>query len=212
MTQQGLFLTLEGVDGAGKSTHIPFMKQLLQEHNISVVVTREPGGTPLGESLRELLLQQPMRLKTECLLMFAARNEHTQTRILPALKKGQWVLCDRFTDASYAYQGGGRALGTEQIRVLEQWVHAGLQPDRTWLFDVPLDLARQRMLNTRVLDRFEKEDVDFFLRTQQAYYDRVHQDPQRFYMVDASKDIQTIQNQLKKELLALIECWRGVAS
>ncbi|HLR29767.1 MAG TPA: dTMP kinase [Paenalcaligenes sp.] len=212
MTQQGLFLTLEGVDGAGKSTHIPFMKQVLQAHNISVVVTREPGGTPLGESLRELLLQQPMRLKTECLLMFAARNEHIQTRVLPALKKGQWVLCDRFTDASYAYQGGGRALGTEQIRVLEQWVHAGLQPDRTWLFDVPLDLARQRMLNTRVLDRFEKEDVEFFIRTQQAYYDRVHQDPQRFYMVDASRDIQTIQNQLNKELLALIDSWRGVAS
>lgn len=212
MTQQGLFLSLEGVDGAGKSTHIPFMKKILQEHNIPVLVTREPGGTPLGESLRELLLQHPMRLKTECLLMFAARNEHIQTRIMPALKKGQWVLCDRFTDASYAYQGGGRALGAEQIRVLEQWVHAGLQPDRTWLFDVPLELARQRMMNTRVLDRFEKEDVEFFIRTQQAYYDRVHQDPQRFYMVDASKDIASIQEQLKAELLSLIESWRGVSS
>lgn len=120
MTQVGLFLTLEGVDGAGKSTHIPFMQDILQAHNISVLVTREPGGTVLGESLREILLQQPMCLKTECLLMFAARNEHIQTRIIPALQKGQWVLCDRFTDASYAYQGGGRALGAEQIRVLEQ--------------------------------------------------------------------------------------------
>src|SRR5690625_3535760 len=148
MTQQGLFLSLEGVDGAGKSTHIPFMKKILQEHNIPVLVTREPGGTPLGESLRELLLQHPMRLKTECLLMFAARNEHIQTRIMPALKKGQWVLCDRFTDASYAYQGGGRALGAEQIRVLEQWVHAGLQPDKNWLVDVLLELARQRQMRS----------------------------------------------------------------
>src|SRR5690625_4648112 len=127
MTQQGLFLTLEGVDGAGKSTHIPFMKQVLQDNNIPVLVMRETGWTPLGEALGELLLKLPMRFNTECLLMFSARNEHTQARIIPALKKGQWVLCDRYTDASYAYQGGGRALGTEQIRVLEQWVHAGLQ-------------------------------------------------------------------------------------
>lgn len=211
MTQVGLFLTLEGVDGAGKSTHIPFMQDILHAHNIPVLVTREPGGTVLGESLREILLQQPMCLKTECLLMFAARNEHIQKRIIPALQKGQWVLCDRFTDASYAYQGGGRALGAEQIRVLEQWVHAGLQPDRTWLFDVPLELARQRMMKTRVLDRFEKEDAEFFLRTQQAYYERVHQDPQRFIMVDASKDIDSIQAQLKQELLALIESWNNTA-
>lgn len=208
MRQQGLFLTLEGVDGAGKSTHIPFIKKFLQAQNIPIMVTREPGGTPVGEALRELVLQQPMRLKTECLLMFAARNEHVQTRILPALQKGQWVLCDRFTDASYAYQGGGRALGAEPIRILEQWVHAGLQPDKTWLFDVPLELARQRMMGTRVLDRFEKEDIEFFLRTQQAYYDRVHQDPERFYMVDASRSIEAIQKQLEIELTALIEQWR----
>jgi len=208
MRQQGLFLTLEGVDGAGKSTHIPFIKKFLQAQNIPIMVTREPGGTPVGEALRELVLQQPMRLKTECLLMFAARNEHVQTRILPALQKGQWVLCDRFTDASYAYQGGGRALGAEPIRILEQWVHAGLQPDKTWLFDVPLELARQRMMGTRVLDRFEKEDIEFFLRTQQAYYDRVHQDPERFYMVDASRSIEAIQKQLEIELTALVEQWR----
>lgn len=208
MRQQGLFLTLEGVDGAGKSTHIPFIKKFLQAQNIPIMVTREPGGTPVGEALRELVLQQPMRLKTECLLMFAARNEHVQTRILPALQKGQWVLCDRFTDASYAYQGGGRALGAEPIRILEQWVHAGLQPDKTWLFDVPLELARQRMMGTRVLDRFEKEDIEFFLRTQQAYYERVHQDPERFYMVDASRSIEAIQKQLEIELTALIEQWR----
>ena len=208
MRQQGLFLTLEGVDGAGKSTHIPFIKKFLQAQNIPIMVTREPGGTPVGEALRELVLQQPMRLKTECLLMFAARNEHVQTRILPALQKGQWVLCDRFTDASYAYQGGGRALGAEPIRILEQWVHAGLQPDKTWLFDVPLELARQRMMGTRVLDRFEKEDIEFFLRTQQAYYERVHQDPERFYMVDASRSIEAIQKQLEIELTALVEQWR----
>src|SRR5690625_4233527 len=207
MTQQGLFLTLEGVDGAGKSTHIPFMKQVLQDHNIPVLVTREPGGTPLGESLRELLLQQPMRLKTECLLMFAARNEHLETRILPALKKGQWVLCDRFTDATYAYQGAGRALGEKNIKLLEQWVHGNFKPDRTWLFDVPLELARKRLTQTRVLDRFEKEDIEFFLRTQQGYYNRVHQDPERFIMVNATRSIESIQKQLEADIVSLIKKW-----
>lgn len=206
--KHGLFLTFEGVDGAGKSTHIPFMKELLQQHNIPVLVTREPGGTPLGENLRTMLLSEPMALETECLLMFAARNEHLVDRILPALKKGHWVLCDRFTDATYAYQGAGRNLGAERIRILEQWVHAGLTPDRTWLFDLPLDQARERLMDTRVLDRFEQEDTEFFLRTQQGYYDRVHEDPGRFSMVDASLTISTIQAQLKNELLQLIEQWQ----
>lgn len=206
--KHGLFLTLEGVDGAGKSTHIPFMKQFLQSHDIPILVTREPGGTPLGENLRHLLLTDPMSLETECLLMFAARQEHIQKRIQPALKQGHWVLCDRFTDATYAYQGAGRGLGAQRVRVLEQWVHAALTPDRTWLFDLPLDLARQRLMKTRVLDRFEQEDMEFFLRTQQGYYDRVHEEPARFSMIDASLTINEIQEQLQDELLQLINQWQ----
>lgn len=208
--KHGLFLTLEGVDGAGKSTHIPFMKALLQRQQIPVLVTREPGGTPLGEKLRDLLLKDAMSLETECLLMFAARQEHIHKRILPALKRGHWVLCDRFTDASYAYQGAGRGLGPERIRVLEQWVHAGLSPDHTWLFDLPLEQARQRLMSTRVLDRFEQEDSEFFLRTQQGYYDRVHETPERFSMVDASLSIPQIQQQLEDELTELIKQWQNV--
>lgn len=207
MAKNGLFLTLEGVDGAGKSTHIPFLKKILQKHHIPVLITREPGGTPLGEELRHLLLKEPMRLKTECLLMFAARNEHLETRILPALKKGQWVLCDRFTDATYAYQGAGRALGEKNIKLLEQWVHGNFKPDRTWLFDVPLELARKRLTQTRVLDRFEKEDIEFFLRTQQGYYNRVHQDPERFIMVNATRSIESIQKQLEADIVSLIKKW-----
>lgn len=208
MNKQGLFLTLEGVDGAGKSTHLSFIKECLEAHQIPVCVTREPGGTKLGETLRELLLHQSMTLETECLLMFAARHEHLQKVILPALRAGQWVLCDRFTDASFAYQGEGRGLGATRVAVLEQWVHPGFQPDKTWLFDVPLETARQRMTETRVLDRFEQQDINFFLRTQQGYYERVHQDPDRFFMVDASRSIEKIRVQLKADVQLLVQQWQ----
>ena len=143
---RGRFITLEGVDGAGKSTHVDWLVAQLRDRGLSVVQTREPGGTPLGEKLRDLLLNDPMRLDTETLLMFAGRCEHLHTVIQPALDAGQWVVCDRFTDASYAYQGGGRQLGAARIAALEAWVQGDLQPDRTGLLDVPLAVARERLI------------------------------------------------------------------
>src|SRR3546814_184394 len=154
---RGCFLTLEGVDGAGKSTFIPSIVSNLEAQGIEVVCTREPGGTATGEKLRHLMLHEPMDLKTEVLLMFASRAEHIKQVIEPALQAGKWVVCDRFTDSSFAYQGGGRKLGGAFIEQLEQLVHPDLQPDLTWFFDVPLDVARQRMSTTRDLDRFELE-------------------------------------------------------
>ncbi len=203
-TQRGLFLTLEGVDGAGKSTHIPFITQFLEQRSIEVVVSREPGGTALGEQLRQLLLHTPMHLKTETLLMFAARNEHIEQVIEPALKAGKWVLCDRFTDASFAYQGGGRQLGAEAIECLEHWTHAQLQPNHTWLFDLDLAIAQQRLRQTREMDRFETEQADFFQRTQHYYQLRVQQQPQRFSVIDSSQSIEAIQQELTQQLTALI--------
>lgn len=203
-TQRGRFLTLEGVDGAGKSTHIPFIQGFLEQRGLSVVVTREPGGTTLGEQLRQLLLHVPMGLKTETLLMFAARNEHIEQVIAPALAAGHWVLCDRFTDASFAYQGGGRQLGVEPIESLEQWVHPQLQPDHTWLFDLDLTIAQQRLRASRDLDRFETEHEDFFKRTQYYYHLRVQQNPQRFSVIDSSQSIASIQEELAQQLTALL--------
>lgn len=203
-TQRGRFLTLEGVDGAGKSTHIPFIQDFLEQRGLSVVVTREPGGTTLGEQLRQLLLHVPMGLKTETLLMFAARNEHIEQVIAPALAAGHWVLCDRFTDASFAYPGGGRQLGVEPIESLEQWVHPQLQPDHTWLFDLDLTIAQQRLRASRDLDRFETEHEDFFKRTQHYYHLRVQQNPQRFSVIDSSQSIASIQEELAQQLTALL--------
>ena len=207
--KNGLFLSLEGVDGAGKSTHIPFIETHLQRLDIEVVVTREPGGTVLGETLRELLLHKDMDIRTETLLMFAARNEHIKQVIEPALVQGKWVLCDRFSDASFAYQGGGRELGATAIETLEQWVHPDLQPDQTWLFDLPLEIAIQRLQNSRVLDRFEQEQAAFFVRTQQFYHQRAQQDPHRFSLVDSSQPIHTIQQQLQQQLHHLVELWQS---
>lgn len=205
--KNGLFLSLEGVDGAGKSTHIPFIEQCLQQLGIQVVVTREPGGTALGEKLREVLLHESMSIRTETLLMFAARNEHLEQVIKPALAAGQWVLCDRFSDASFAYQGGGRQLGAEAIEQLEQWVHPDVRPDQTWLFDLPLEIAQQRLQNSRVLDRFEQEQGEFFIRTQQFYHLRAEQEPQRFTIIDSSQSIQAIQQQLQAQLAQLVVQW-----
>lgn len=207
-TKKGLFLTLEGVDGAGKSTHIPWMQQQLNQQGIRLVVTREPGGTALGEQLRDILLNQPMHLKTEALLMFAARNEHIAAVIEPALQRGDWVLCDRFTDASFAYQGGGRQLGAQAIEQLEQWVHPDLQPDHTWLFDLPLQIAQQRLVATRERDRFEQEENDFFVRTQQFYRLRVQQYQERFSVIDSSQTIEHIQKQLALQLQTLVSQWQ----
>ena len=194
----GKFITFEGIDGAGKSSHVEWLAQWLRDHGKTVVVTREPGGTVLGERLRELLLNEPMHLETETLLMFAARREHLAQVIEPALARGEWVICDRFSDATYAYQGGGRGLDRAKFAALEHWVHAHLQPDLTLLFDLPLDIARERIvLANRVLDRFEQERVDFHDRVRQAYLDRALHHGNRMRVIDANQPLEDIRKVLK---------------
>ena len=204
-TKRGLFLTLEGVDGAGKSTHVQWLVDTLVSLGQPVLRTREPGGTPIGEKLRTLLLHEAMTLECETLLMFAARAEHVRTVIEPALAAGTWVVCDRFTDATFAYQGGGRELGTTRIEALERWVHPDLQPDITWLFDVPLEVARERLNRTRDKDRFEQEADAFFLRTRQVYLERASQQAHRFRVVDSTQSIDSIRVQLNRELVRLVD-------
>jgi len=206
---RGLFLTLEGVDGAGKSSHVQWLVDQLTERGVQVVCTREPGGTELGEKLRALLLHQPMSLECETLLMFAARAEHLKFVIEPALKAGQWVVCDRFTDATFAYQGGGRELGVERIAALEHWVHPDLQPDCTWLFDVPLAVARERLDRTREQDRFEQEADSFFERTRAVYLARAQQHCGRIRRIDATQTIEQIRQHLSQQLDQLV-AMRGV--
>jgi len=200
----GKFITLEGVDGAGKSTHLGWLVDYLRMQGRAVVQTREPGGTPLGEKLREILLHDAMHLETEALLMFAARREHLERVIRPAVARGDWVVCDRFTDASFAYQGGGRGLPFEKLVGLENWVQAGMQPDLTLLFDLPVDIAAQRMAGAaRTLDRFEQEQVDFHERVRAAYLARAAQAPQRMKVIDSRQSIDAIQHQLQEILSGL---------
>ncbi len=196
----GKFITFEGIDGAGKSTHLAFVADLLRAGGKTVVVTREPGGTPLGEKLRGLLLHEKMHLETEALLMFAARREHLAEVIEPALARGDWVISDRFTDATFAYQGGGRKLALNKLEALEQWVHPHLQPNLTLLFDVPLEVARTRLESTRELDKFEQEKAEFFDATRQGYLRRAAQFPNRFRLIDSTQAISDIQ----KELVTII--------
>jgi dTMP kinase len=191
--RRGRFITFEGIDGAGKSTHIGHVTALLKHAGRTVVSTREPGGTPLGEKLRDLLLHETMHLETEALLMFASRREHVAQVIEPALAAGSWVLSDRFTDASFAYQGGGRGLARAKLDALEQWVHPDLQPDLTLLFDVPLDVARERLSATRTLDRFEQEEADFFARTRDEYLRRAHASPGRIVVIDSTRPIEDVR-------------------
>lgn len=181
------FITFEGVDGAGKSTHLAWFADTLRERGVDVLVTREPGGTPLGERLRDILLSQAMRAETEALLMFAARLEHIEAVIKPALRRGTWVVSDRFSDASFAYQGGGRGVPLGRLEQLENWVHEGFQPDLTLLFDIPVEVARQRLSSNRAPDRFEQEQGEFFERVRQAYLARSRKYPQRFALIDASR-------------------------
>ncbi|MFA5662707.1 dTMP kinase [Castellaniella sp.] len=210
MRQSACFITLEGLDGAGKSTHVPWIEAWLRQAGVHLLSTREPGGTPLGEALRELLLHQDMQARTEALLMFAARNELWQTRIQPALAQGQWVLCDRHIDASYAYQGGGRALGHEAIRQLDDWVMQGRTPDCTLLFDLAPDLARRRVgRGEGGPDRFEQESTAFFLRVRQAYHERVAADPERFHVLDGSLPVHAIQDRLGRILQQLVDQFAG---
>lgn len=191
------FITLEGIDGAGKSTHLNWLAERLRSQGINVLITREPGGTPLGEALRELLLHQAMHLETEALLMFAARREHLDKVIIPALNEGTWVISDRFTDASFAYQGGGRGLDESKLKILEQWVQQDLQPDRTLLFDVTLEISRKRLSSNASLDRFEQEKQDFFQRVRDAYLKRAAQFPERIRMIDSGRTLNEIQADLE---------------
>lgn len=201
---RGRFITLEGLDGAGKSTHLNWLAECLRERGLNVVVTREPGGTPLGEKLRALLLNESMHLETEALLMFAARREHIAQVIAPALERGDWVLSDRFTDASFAYQGGGRGLAWEKLVVLERWVQADgetmLQPDMTLLFDVPLAVSQARLANGRELDRFEREATDFHQRVRQAYLDRATASAGRIKRIDSDRSLDAIRIELAELL------------
>ena len=191
---KGKFITFEGIDGAGKSTHIATVVDLLRSRGLDVVSTREPGGTPLGEKLRELLLHEPMHLETEALLMFAARREHLAQVIEPALARGAWVVCDRFSDATYAYQGGGRGLDKAKFAALEHWVHGHLQPDLTFLFDLPPDVACERIARQgRELDRFEQERADFHWRVRQAYLERAASAPHRICVVNAGQALEKIK-------------------
>lgn len=201
MTQQpitGKFITLEGVDGAGKTSHVQWVADTLRGRGVEVIETREPGGTSLGEALRQLLLREPMDIATETLLMFAARREHVTRVILPALQTGHWVVSDRFTDASYAYQGGGRGVALERLAFLEAWVHDGLQPDLTLVFDVPVEVARERLRKAGTPDRFESEDVAFFNRVRAAYQARARQDPGRVRIVDSSGTFEQARKSLEE--------------
>ena len=192
----GKFISFEGIDGAGKSTHIAFVAEYLGARGKHVVSTREPGGTALGEKLRDLLLHEKMHLETEALLMFANRREHVAQVIEPALARGEWVISDRFTDASFAYQGGGRGLDRARMEALENWVHPHLQPDLTLLFDVPLEVARARLDATRTLDKFEQEQADFFSACRTEYLRRAPQFPQRIVVIDSTQTIAAIRDQV----------------
>jgi len=203
MTVRGCFITLEGVDGAGKSTHAGWLVETIRAAGYTVLATREPGGTPIGEKLRELALHEPMQLQTETLIMFAARCEHLRTVIEPALARGEWVVCDRFTDASYAYQGGGRELGAAPVAALESWIGAP-QPDRTWLFDVPIEVARERLAASRDPDRFEREEGEFFQRVRAAYQARALAYPQRMRIVDGSQPLEAVRARLETDLSTLL--------
>ncbi len=200
----GKFISFEGIDGAGKSTHIGFVADYLAAQGKQVTSTREPGGTPLGEKLRELLLHEKMHLETEALLMFASRREHIAQVIEPALARGEWVLSDRFTDASFAYQGGGRGLDLAKMEALEAWVHPELQPDLTLLFDVPLDVARLRLDASRTLDKFEREHADFFNACRNEYLRRARQFPQRIAVIDSTQSIDATRDQIAGTLERLL--------
>lgn len=217
MTKRGRFITLEGGEGVGKSTNVGFVAELLEAQGLEVVRTREPGGTARGEAIRGLLLdpapQEPLHVDAELLLMFAARAQHLAEKILPALARGAWVVCDRFTDATFAYQGGGRGIPAERIAVLENFVQQGLSPDLTLLLDMPENAAKQR-LESRLRDRsehrdrFEQEQADFFQAVRNAYLARAQEAPERFAVIDAQHSLDTVQAQIRHALLERVAEWR----
>ncbi len=201
--KQGCFITVEGTEGAGKTTALTAMASHLRDRDIDLVVTREPGGTPFGERLRGVLLDPAtgsLAVESELLLMFAARAQHLHQVIRPALDNGQWVLCDRFTDASFAYQGGGRGLPFQRIEQLEQWLHNDLQPDLTLLFDLPVELGLERAAKRNQPDRFEQEQVEFFTAVREGYYRRLQGSGGRIQVVDATKTVEQVKQQVNQLL------------
>lgn len=208
----GLFITLEGPEGAGKSTNREYLAELLKQAGVEVVLTREPGGTPLAERIRELLLApdtEVMAVDTELLLMFAARAQHLAGVIRPALARGAVVLCDRFTDATYAYQGGGRGLAHERIAILEQFVQGDLRPDLTLVFDLPVEVGLARAAARGKLDRFEQERQSFFEAVRQTYLARAAQAPERYRVLDAAQPLSQVQADLAGLFPMLLERVRG---
>lgn len=204
----GQFITVEGSEGVGKTTNLNHIREQIHRAGIEVVETREPGGTPLGEELRELLLDhrhQGMSEDSELMLMFAARAEHLAQVIRPALDTGKWVLCDRFTDASHAYQGAGRGIPNTRIAQLEEWVQQGLQPDFTLLLDLNPEIGMKRAGKRGALDRFEQEQIEFFHRVRQGYLDRASQFPQRFHVINAAESIESVQSAIDRALIPFIE-------
>jgi dTMP kinase len=200
---RGKFITLEGMDGAGKSTHLGNIQILLERQGHEVVMTREPGGTALGEALRELLLHRIMHAETETLLMFAARREHIAQVIEPALIRGAYVVSDRFTDATFAYQCGGRGVAASKVETLEEWVQHELQPDITLLFDVPVEVSMQRLARTRSPDKFERENGEFFRKIREAYLSRARQEPRRFRHIDANQPLDEVKKLVEKAILSI---------
>lgn len=204
----GAFITFEGIEGAGKSSNINFAGALLKKAGKPLMLTREPGGTPLGEALRELLLghqHDGMSFKAELLMMFAARAQHLDSKIIPAIERGEWVVCDRFTDATYAYQGGGRLLDTSTISALEALVQGQRRPDLTILLDLPVALGLERAGQRSTPDRFEQQQHDFFERVRAAYLQIARRDPQRVKVVDASLPLEQVQQQIKSLLCSYLE-------
>lgn len=196
---KGKFITIEGSEGSGKSTNINFIQDYLKQKNIPFILTREPGGTPIAEKIRDLLLDKANTSlcdDAELLLMFAARAQHLNELIIPALESGKWVISDRFTDASYAYQGGGRGLSWQKIAQLEQWVQGDLRPDATILLDVPVDKGMERVRERGETDRFEQEQLSFFKRIRDAYLKLAREDPERFYIIDTLPAIEEVHQQL----------------
>jgi dTMP kinase len=193
------FITVEGIEGVGKSTQVGVLCDYLRDRGIDVLATREPGGTHLGEHIRGLLLeesQSPMHPDAELLLIFAARAEHLRQVVLPALAADRWLVCDRFTDATYAYQGAGRGIAIQRIAALEQWLQGDFRPDLTLLLDADVETALSRLKARRIEDRFEREAVDFFVRVRQAYLELAMREPQRFRVIDANKSIDGVRHQI----------------
>lgn len=205
--KHGYFITLEGIEGAGKSTAAEFLVEYLKQAKIDFILTREPGGTEIAEKIRKIILdhyQERMHPDTEMLLYFAGRAQHLNQVIIPVLKSGKWVICDRFTDATYAYQGGGRGLIQERIAVLEQWVQGDLRPDYTLLFDLTVSVGLERIKKNRYLDRIEKEEELFFEKVRRCYLERARKEPERFYLINADKSLAEVAKQLEHILQKIV--------